>query len=265
MATSTTREQPRGLRTSLNVVRLAAACAVGGARGSRSLCGRRGGAYACCTSRFTLSPLQEQVGRSVAALPEADGFALAGGAALVVTRVVDRTTRDLDFFGPSAEDVDRLVPAVESALAVAGLTVRRERSSRGFARRTVLLGDEPHRARSCRRCSHPTGRNLVGNALCHNEEEDGHVEVVTGTRSGRAGLSVANSGPVVPAADVEQLFQPFERLGANRRCRAGGLGLGLSIVQAIADAHSATIDVRPQFEGGLHIDLSFPRGRHFGG
>ena len=54
-----------------------------------------------------LSPLQEQVGRIVAALPEADGFALAGGAALVVTRVVDRTTRDLDFFGPSAEDVDR--------------------------------------------------------------------------------------------------------------------------------------------------------------
>jgi hypothetical protein len=46
-----------------------------------------------------LSPLQEQVGRIVAALPEADGFALAGGAALVVARVVDRATRDLDFFG----------------------------------------------------------------------------------------------------------------------------------------------------------------------
>ena len=62
----------------------------------------------------------------------------------------------------------------------------------------------------------------------------------------------------MPAADVEQRFQPFEWLGANRRGRAGGLGLGLSIVQAIADAHSATIDVRPQLEGGLHIDLSFP-------
>jgi len=89
-----------------------------------------------------LSPLQEQVGRIVAALPEADGFALAGGAALVVTRVVDRATRDLDFFGPSADDVDRLVPAVESALVAAGLTVRRERNSHGFARLTVIAGDD---------------------------------------------------------------------------------------------------------------------------
>lgn len=89
-----------------------------------------------------LSPLQEQVGRIVATLPEADGFALAGGAALVVTRIVDRATRDLDFFGPSADDVDRLVPAVESALVAAGLTVRRERTSHGFARLTVVAGND---------------------------------------------------------------------------------------------------------------------------
>jgi signal transduction histidine kinase len=97
--------------------------------------------------------------------------------------------------------------------------------------------------------------NLVDNALCHNEE-DGHVDVVTGARPGRAVLSVANSGPVVAAADVDRLFEPFERLGANRR-HDGGLGLGLSIVKAIAETHGATIDVHPQLEGGLHIDVSF--------
>ena len=70
-------------------------------------------------------------------------------------------------------------------------------------------------------------------------------------------LSVANSGPVVPEADVDRLFEPFERLDANRRRHVGGLGLGLSIVQAIAAAHGATIDVCPQLEGGLHIDASF--------
>jgi hypothetical protein len=67
-----------------------------------------------------LSSLQERVARIGAGLPEADGFALAGGAALVVMRVVDRTTRDLDFFGPSADEVDQLVPAVESALTASG-------------------------------------------------------------------------------------------------------------------------------------------------
>jgi hypothetical protein len=89
-----------------------------------------------------LSSLQEQVARIVAGLPEAEGFALAGGAALVVMRVVDRATRDLDFFGPSADEVDVLVPAVESALSAAGFGVRRERASHGFARLTVVDGDQ---------------------------------------------------------------------------------------------------------------------------
>lgn len=89
-----------------------------------------------------LSPLQERVARIVADLPEANGFALAGGAALVVTRVVDRATRDLDFFGPSATEVDRLVPAVETALRAAGFEVHRERAVHGFARLTVIDRDD---------------------------------------------------------------------------------------------------------------------------
>jgi hypothetical protein len=40
-------------------------------------------------------------------LPEAQNFALAGGAALIVRRDVNRLTRDLDFFAESAEAVDR--------------------------------------------------------------------------------------------------------------------------------------------------------------
>ena len=78
--------------------------------------------------------------RIVAALPEAERFALAGGAALVLARVVDRETRDLDFFGPSADEVDHLADAVETALTEAGLNVQRERISHGFARLTVTDG-----------------------------------------------------------------------------------------------------------------------------
>ncbi len=99
------------------------------------------GAAQC--DRGVLTPLQERVARIVAGLPEAHGFALAGGAALVVMNVVDRATRDLDFFGPSAGDVDRLVPAVETALRASGFEVRRERASHGFARLAVAdRGDE---------------------------------------------------------------------------------------------------------------------------
>jgi hypothetical protein len=89
-----------------------------------------------------LSALQEQVARIVAALPEANGFALAGGAALVLTQIVDRQTRDLDFFGASADDVDRLLPRVQAELSAIGLAVRVDRQSHGFARLTITSDDE---------------------------------------------------------------------------------------------------------------------------
>lgn len=68
-----------------------------------------------------LSPLQEQVAEIIAGLDEAEGFALAGGAALIVRGDVRRRTRDLDFFGLTTEAVDRLVPAADRALQDAGL------------------------------------------------------------------------------------------------------------------------------------------------
>ena len=67
-----------------------------------------------------LSPLQEQVAEIIAGLDEAEGFALAGGAALIVRGDVRGQTCDLDFFGLTAAAVDRLVPAVERALRDAG-------------------------------------------------------------------------------------------------------------------------------------------------
>ncbi|MFD7551829.1 sensor histidine kinase [Streptomyces sp. NPDC059578] len=100
--------------------------------------------------------------------------------------------------------------------------------------------------------------NLVDNALKHNAP-GGEVEVSARTVDGRAVLTVANTGPVVPPEKVETLFQPFQRLGGTRTGRrSDGLGLGLSIVQAIAVAHDATIATVPRPEGGLSVTVSFP-------
>ncbi len=98
--------------------------------------------------------------------------------------------------------------------------------------------------------------NLVDNALRHNVP-GGRADIVTGTRNSRAILSVANTGPAVPAAAVDRLFQPFQRLGTDRMSRAEGLGLGLSIAQAIAEAHSASITASPQPGGGLLVEVTF--------
>lgn len=89
-----------------------------------------------------LSPLQLRVAAIVASLREAEGFALAGGAALIAYGDVDRLTHDLDFFGLSADAVDRLLPVVESALVAEGFSVDRVQVGSGFARLIVSSGED---------------------------------------------------------------------------------------------------------------------------
>jgi signal transduction histidine kinase len=102
--------------------------------------------------------------------------------------------------------------------------------------------------------------NLVANAVHYNVPE-GRVEITTETAAGRARIIVQNTGPIVPATKIEQLFQPFERLEGARTSDAKGFGLGLSIVQAIATAHDAAVTVRPRISGGLFVEVSFPAAR----
>ncbi len=97
--------------------------------------------------------------------------------------------------------------------------------------------------------------NLVANAIRHNRA-GGRIEVATRIESGCAVLSVANTGPLVPAAELRRLFQPFERLGSSTFC--DGVGLGLAIVQEIADAHSATVTAHARTDGGLGVAVAFP-------
>ncbi|HWF22446.1 MAG TPA: ATP-binding protein [Acidimicrobiales bacterium] len=100
--------------------------------------------------------------------------------------------------------------------------------------------------------------NLVDNALRHNLA-DGRIEVVTATSHGHAILTVSNDGPRVPSSEIDRLFEPFQRLGAERTGHHEGLGVGLSIVKAIAEVHGATVTTRPRAQGGLDITLSFSR------
>ena len=80
---------------------------------------------------------------------------------------------------------------------------------------------------------------------------------MTGMREGHAIFSVSNDGPHIPPSEVDRLFQPFQRLRAERSGHREGLGIGLSIVAAIADVHDATVDVHARPQGGLTITMSF--------
>ena len=106
--------------------------------------------------------------------------------------------------------------------------------------------------------------NLIQNAVRYNEP-DGWVTAWTGPRDGEPTVEIANSGPVVAPDRVDELAKPFFRLNANGavapRNADGrqGLGLGLSIVQAIVEAHGARLTTVPRAEGGLTVAVSFPR------
>ncbi len=99
--------------------------------------------------------------------------------------------------------------------------------------------------------------NLVSNAIRHNID-GGRIEIATRADSGRAVLSVGNTGPRIPAGELGRLFQPFQRLAATPRSFDDGVGLGLAIVAAIADAHCAVVSARARSGGGLAIDVAFP-------
>ncbi len=102
--------------------------------------------------------------------------------------------------------------------------------------------------------------NLVDNALRHNVEL-GRTTVSTATAAGKAVLTVSNSGPVVRPDEVAGLMQPFRRRSPDRGAYADGLGVGLSIVQAVAAAHDAGLDVQAPASGGLRVEVAFAVAR----
>ncbi|MEU9402818.1 HAMP domain-containing sensor histidine kinase [Streptomyces sp. SID4985] len=121
---------------------------------------------------------------------------------------------------------------------------------RGERKRAVVLGNGVLLER--------IALNLVQNAVRYNVPEDGWVEVTTETEHNQAVLTVSNTGPVVPAYEIDNLFEPFRRLRTERTGSDKGVGLGLSIVRSVARAHGGHIVARPREGGGLVMRVTLP-------
>ena len=99
--------------------------------------------------------------------------------------------------------------------------------------------------------------NLVDNAVRHNEP-GGWIRVVTEADGRLARLVVESGGRVLDEREVRELAQPFRRLRADRTGSDEGLGLGLSIVAAIATAHGGELDLHAMPGGGLRAVVALP-------
>jgi signal transduction histidine kinase len=98
-------------------------------------------------------------------------------------------------------------------------------------------------------------QNLIDNALAHAA---GMSRLVVSTRDTPSGveLTVEDDGAGVTPADLPRLFDRFYRTDKSRR--AGGSGLGLSIVRQVAELHGGSASVEPASPKGLRITVTLP-------
>jgi signal transduction histidine kinase len=103
-------------------------------------------------------------------------------------------------------------------------------------------------------------RNLARNAIEHTAPDTGLVRLDV-QRQGADGLrfTVIDDGPGIPAGERERVFERFHRTDPSRTRAAGGAGLGLAIVRAIAEAHQGEVRARDPASGhGAQIELILP-------
>jgi signal transduction histidine kinase len=127
------------------------------------------------------------------------------------------------------------------------------------AKQIVLLADVPAKLPTVMGDAqrlHQALLNLLGNAVKYC----GSGDCVT-VRARDAGeylaVSVADTGPGIPAEELPRIFERFYRVpGAERR--ASGAGLGLSITRQIVEVHGGKLDVTSEEEKGTTFILTLP-------
>jgi two-component system OmpR family sensor kinase len=109
--------------------------------------------------------------------------------------------------------------------------------------------------------------NLVGNALTHTPP-DADVTLSVGSQAAdqqasnhgprRVWLEVRDSGPGLAPSQLHRVFERFYRGDESRSRDSGGIGLGLSIVASIVDAHGGTVAVSSRPGAGACFRVELP-------
>lgn len=98
--------------------------------------------------------------------------------------------------------------------------------------------------------------NLISNAIKYGI--DGKlVEIYTGLLGDSAFVSVVNYGRIIPAEDLEKIFDKFYRVENSRSLKTGGTGLGLAIAKNIVTLHGGNIWVTSG-ENGTRFQIEIP-------
>jgi heavy metal sensor kinase len=187
-----------------------------------------------------------------------------------------RSTSELtEALRSASEETDRLTRLAEDLLLLASadggrLPMRREdvdaaglvrETVESFSGRAATLGvvleatveDGIHARVDGARIRQALG-NLIENALRHTPR-GGRVTVEAFGGTGTLSIVVADTGEGFDSVYLPQAFEAFTRADASRSRPAGGAGLGLAIVRAVAKAHGGTVEARNRDEGGAVVVL----------
>jgi PAS domain S-box-containing protein len=143
--------------------------------------------------------------------------------------------------------------AAIAAEAVAEMRPEAERKNVSLA---LSGGDVPMFAADPTRIAQLLG-NLISNAVKFTPE-GGRIDVQLGTDGDHAVLTVTDTGIGIPAADQELIFERFFRSASATRQVIPGTGLGLTISQAIVEAHNGTITVASEEGRGATFTVRLP-------
>ncbi|GAB1385161.1 hypothetical protein MASR1M59_03090 [Melaminivora sp.] len=99
-------------------------------------------------------------------------------------------------------------------------------------------------------------RNLISNALRYTQA--GGLLIACRARAGRLALEVWDTGCGIAPQQQPEVFQEFHQLGNPERDRRKGLGLGLAIVQRLAQAMDTTVELRSRLGRGTVFRLWLP-------
>ena len=101
--------------------------------------------------------------------------------------------------------------------------------------------------------------NLLSNAVKFTPT-GGRITIACGIADDRAMLSVADTGPGIPADRADDIFEPFVQLGRSLTSRHEGAGLGLAISRDLARDMDGDITVDSGSGKGAKFTLSLPKG-----
>jgi two-component system sensor histidine kinase VanS len=100
--------------------------------------------------------------------------------------------------------------------------------------------------------------NLVHNAIIHNLAEHGSIWITTSTDLTFAKLEIENTGHKLSPQMATTLTEPFQRGRERVHGDRAGVGLGLSIVKSITQAHYGRLTITPRSGGGLRVTAQLP-------